>query len=110
MLAHRGLHGQRRHKQLTVPNGELLRPVLLRSSDQPPEHLVVLLTMGEEQVLVNRMEPHHRLPREPAVHEILVAAVTEDPLDVVLPEWRITEAPFLFDRNQRKLLNKGPRK
>ena len=53
---------------------------------------------------------HQGLPRNSTLHEILPAAVAEDPLDKILPERRIAEPPFLLDWNQRKLLNKGPRK
>ncbi len=80
---------------------------MLRPADQPSEQLIVLLAMSQEQILVNRVEPHNSLPRNPAVHAILIATVTEDSLDEVLPERRITEAPFLLDGNQRKLPDKG---
>ena len=44
------------------------------------------------------------------LQEILQPAVAEHPFDKVLSKRRITEPPFLLDRNQRKLSRKGSRK
>ncbi len=54
------------------------------------------------------MELRQGLPRDSAPNEILPATVTEDPFDKILPERRLAEPPFFLDRNQRKLLDKGP--
>ena len=110
MLAHRCLHAQRFHEQFPIPVGEFLGTVPRSLTDQPPEHLALLRVMGQEQILVDRVELHQVLPRNSALNEILPAAITEDPLDKILPERRITEPPLFLDRNQRKLLGKGPRK
>src|SRR4029077_17941873 len=59
---------------------------------------------------MDRVELHQSLSRDSALNEFLPAAVTEDPFDKILPERRIAEPSFFFDRNQRKLLDKGPRK
>jgi len=77
-------------------------------TDQPIEHLVLLRVMGQQHILVNRVEPRQGLPRDSVPNEILPATVTENPLDKILPERKIAEPPFFLDRNQRKLRDKAP--
>src|ERR1043165_8033220 len=108
VLAHRRLHSQCFHEEFPIPAGEFLGPVLMGLTDQPPEDHILLRVMGQQQVLVDRMELYQSLPRDPTLDEILPTAVTENSLNKVLPERRVTEPSFLLDRNQWKLLHKSP--
>ena len=110
MFAHRRLHGQHLHEEFPVLVGKFLWTVLMSLPNQPPEHLALLRVMGQKQIFVARVELHQGLPRDSPLNEILPAAVTEDPLDKILPECRLAEPPFFLDWNQRELLDKSPRK
>src|SRR5262245_17568571 len=110
VLAYRCLHNKCTHKQFPIPVSEFFRARLVSLTDQPSEYLVLLRVMRHQQILVDRVELHQGLLRGSPPNKILPPAVTENPLNKILSDRWVTEPPFFLDRNQRKLLHKGPRK
>ena len=63
--------------------------------------------MGHEQKLLRGVESDERSDAPAPGEEPIEAVVAEDPLDEVLAQPRIAEAPLLLDRQVRQLLHQG---
>src|SRR5262249_11884659 len=76
-------------------------------ADQTSQGLIVGLAMRQQQILVDSMEPYESLPRGPIFKKVLKTAITKHPFDEIFTQSWIAEPSFLFNRDQRELLDEG---
>src|SRR5687767_11687026 len=70
MFAHSSLYGQGFHEQFPIPVGKVVGTVLMSLTDHPPEYLVLLRTMGQQQIFVDRVKLNQGLSRDSPLNEV----------------------------------------